>query len=121
LAGVQAGAVKVAFCRRLGSSWRELADVLGIPSHDAGSFEPGDEPRAVWRWLQDRDRLEELPRALTAIDRPDLGTLLREGWAGPGHVEEGSPGQRARQVVSGSSAGVNIIQIGDVSGDVDIR
>lgn len=70
------GWVKYEVCRRLGSGWKDLADILGIPSDDRREFESGREPQAVWEWLVDRSRLDELARALRVIDRADLAELL---------------------------------------------
>lgn len=73
------GKTKLAFCRRLGDSWRDLATWLEIPAHDQARFERGDECRALWTWLDDRGRLDELPDALDAIGRGDLADLIRQG------------------------------------------
>jgi hypothetical protein len=49
-----------------------LADYLDIPLSVRKRFEPGREPQGVWEWLEERDRLNELPEALVEIDRHDL-------------------------------------------------
>ncbi|ETW99008.1 MAG: hypothetical protein ETSY1_16605 [Candidatus Entotheonella factor] len=67
--------MKLEFCRRLGNSWRDLADVIPIPHHEQRRFERGFEPRAIWDWLQDRQRLSELPETLRRIGRDDLVDL----------------------------------------------
>lgn len=66
------GEVKLAFCRRLGDDWSDLADVLGIQPHDKRRFRPGFEPTGVWEWLQRRRRLTDLPGAVRTIGREDL-------------------------------------------------
>ena len=71
------GAVKLLVVRRLQFGWQDLADVVGVPSFEQRRFPAGDEPRALWEWLEDRGRLPELPGALDAIDRSDLADLLR--------------------------------------------
>jgi hypothetical protein len=72
------GRNKVAFSRRLGADWRDVADLLGIPSYHQSTFIPGYEARAIWEWLETRRRLSELRDALRAVDRADLVELLDE-------------------------------------------
>jgi hypothetical protein len=43
--------VKLAFRRRLGQSWQDLADQLEISSYDRRRFAQGDEPGQIWTWL----------------------------------------------------------------------
>jgi hypothetical protein len=74
-----AGPSKVEFCRRLGDSWRDLADVVELPRYRRAAFDRGDEARGIWDWLEARDRLPELPVALRTIDRADLADLLDGG------------------------------------------
>ncbi|WP_181663190.1 magnesium transporter MgtE N-terminal domain-containing protein [Actinomadura madurae] len=69
-------ATRAAFRQRLGPSWRDLADFLDIPSYESAQFLSGDEPRAIWDWLKNRDALWRLPKALQAIGRSDLASLL---------------------------------------------
>ena len=76
-AGAVPGPVKVQVMRRLTYDWQDLADYLGIPSHEVRRFRPGDEVYDVWAWLESRNRLAELPDALEGIDRGDLADLLR--------------------------------------------
>ncbi|MCG5446163.1 AAA family ATPase [Micromonospora sp. NIE79] len=72
--------MKLAVLRRLGDDWRSLADILGTTSHQQRQFEAKDDPgREMWRWLEDRDRLDELPAALRQIERPDLASLMSGG------------------------------------------
>ena len=70
------GEVKLNFYEHLGNSWRDLADILGIKSSDQAQFQQGLEPRAIWDWLEKRKRLNELPTALSKIDRDDLAKEL---------------------------------------------
>ncbi|GIJ48586.1 hypothetical protein Val02_54720 [Virgisporangium aliadipatigenens] len=86
------GARKLDFCRRLGGDWRDLADLIDIPAYERARFPAGDEPRAVWDWLERRDRLPELPGLLDRIDRTDLGDRLRP-WR---HAEPSIPPPRRR-------------------------
>ncbi|MEU7750189.1 hypothetical protein [Micromonospora sp. NPDC049171] len=69
--------VKAQVVRGLTYDWQDLADYLGIPSHQVRRFRAGDEAYEVWLWLQSRDRLAELPDALEEIGREDLAGLLR--------------------------------------------
>ncbi len=71
------GKTQLVFIRRLGASWRDLAMYCEIPAHEQDRFERGDEGHQVWVWLSLRNRLNELPQALSDIDRPDLVELLR--------------------------------------------
>ena len=70
------GRDKIAICKRLGSSWEELADWFEIPTSDRRKFEKGEEARGIWAWLEERNKLQELPEALTFIGRHDLVSLL---------------------------------------------
>ena len=63
-------------CLQLGAEWRDLADLLEIPSHQRTRFARGREPQAIWEWLEARQRLGELRGALRLIDRSDLVALL---------------------------------------------
>ena len=70
------GERKLVFCRRLGKSWRDLADAVNIPGHERSAFPQGQEAREIWEWLECRDRLATLPERLQFIDRNDLATAL---------------------------------------------
>lgn len=72
------GRVKLELQRRLGDDWRALADVLGIKPHVTRAFEQGFEGRAIWEWLQVRERLGELPAALSRAGRGDLAALFAD-------------------------------------------
>ena len=48
------GRQKLAFARRLGDSWQDLADYFDIPTDQRHSFAPGREPQSVWEWLDAR-------------------------------------------------------------------
>jgi hypothetical protein len=72
------GRIKLEICRRLGNDWSALADRCEIPSYDQRRFERGEESRAIWVWLENRQRLAELPQALVDIGRPELAELLRQ-------------------------------------------
>ncbi|HLX51091.1 MAG TPA: AAA family ATPase [Streptosporangiaceae bacterium] len=75
--------VRIAFHNRLAASWLDLADYVGIRPHEQNGFARGEEPHAIWDWLSDRGRLDDLHAALTAIGREDLARVLRSGQAGP--------------------------------------
>ena len=66
------GRQKLAFARRLGNNWQDLADYFDMPSDQRHSFAPGREPQGVWEWLAVRQRLPELLDALRYIDRADI-------------------------------------------------
>jgi hypothetical protein len=72
-------AKRLEFTRRLGNSWRDLADALDIPSFEWKRFEGGHEARAILEWLDERNRLSDLPAALVKASRPDLADLLDRG------------------------------------------
>ncbi|MFY1695945.1 MULTISPECIES: glycosyltransferase [unclassified Solwaraspora] len=67
---------QIRFYERLGGSWRDLADHLGIPPVDQARFVSGYEARGIWHWLDERDLRDRLPAALRAVRRPDLAELL---------------------------------------------
>ncbi|GIJ43653.1 hypothetical protein Val02_05390 [Virgisporangium aliadipatigenens] len=67
---------RLAFLRQLGGSWREVAIFLQIPPWEQSRWRQGDESGHIWEWLQARDRLHDLPDALTAVDRADLAGVL---------------------------------------------
>jgi hypothetical protein len=72
------GRIKLKICQRLGNDWPDLADVCDIPNYERRRFTSGEECRAVLEWLENRQRLAELPQALIDIKRPDLTELLRQ-------------------------------------------
>jgi hypothetical protein len=72
------GEVKLEFCQRIGKGWKELADLFGVPPHERERFDPGDEPRELWEWLEIRSRLPELPDKLTQIGRSELAKIMRQ-------------------------------------------
>ncbi|MBL8259931.1 MAG: SUMF1/EgtB/PvdO family nonheme iron enzyme [Candidatus Competibacteraceae bacterium] len=88
------GKTKLAFCDRLGDQWKKLADYFDVAISERDRFQQGDEPRAVWEWLERRKRLTELPDALRYIDREDIvvevlepppppaASLSRPDWSG---------------------------------------
>lgn len=69
------GMAKFQICKRLGSNWHDLADVLEIPLYERG-FTPGREPQGVWEWLEQREGLAILPEKLIEIGRPELAKRL---------------------------------------------
>ncbi|GIG90268.1 hypothetical protein [Plantactinospora endophytica] len=70
------GLTRVQFGRRLGDSWSELVDLLGMRADEVGRLPQGREAGHIWRWLEVRGRVPELRDALLALDRPDLVQLL---------------------------------------------
>jgi hypothetical protein len=67
--------VKLEFVSRIGDNWRDLADLLDVPLRDKQHFPQGDEPRALWEWLEQRRSLAALPVRLREIGRDDLACL----------------------------------------------
>lgn len=70
------GKTKINFCNKLLNDWTKLADYLEISPADQARFSAGDEARDIWRWLEMRDRLNELPNACADIDRANLAQLF---------------------------------------------
>ena len=70
------GKTKIAFCKRLGHDWKPLADYFDIEPAAQARFTVGDEGRDLWVWLEIRNRLAELPDALSGIGRTDLEALF---------------------------------------------
>lgn len=71
------GSVQSEVVRQLTYDWPDLADVVGVPAYEMRRFRAGDEPRELWAWLRNRERLSDLPGALAEIGRADLAALLR--------------------------------------------
>jgi Bacterial Death-like domain 3 len=67
--------IKSEFCWRIGENWQDLADLLGVPLRDKERFPPGNEPRALWEWLERRRSLAALPGALRELGRDDLADM----------------------------------------------
>lgn len=63
------GKNKIELCRRLGESWPELADYFDIPDDTRRGFAKGKECREIWKWLKERNQLDELEEALQFINR----------------------------------------------------
>lgn len=70
------GMTKLQFCDRLGHDWPRLADILEIPEHQVHKFARGEEARAIWAWLEFRNRLNSLIPALKEIGRDDLAAIF---------------------------------------------
>lgn len=71
------GTSKIKFCRRLREYWQDLADYFDIPVHHRAQFSQGRECQAIWEWLKDRNKLQELPDALKFIERDDLLSIFK--------------------------------------------
>ena len=63
----------------LGPEWWRLADYFDIPRYDRATFPQGQEPYAVWEWLERRKKLSALVDAFEYLQRPDLVDILRDG------------------------------------------
>ena len=72
------GEAKVAFYEKLGTDWKTLADLIEIKPSEQARFDKGDEPRAIWQWLENRNRLSELPSLLYEIKRGELAETLQQ-------------------------------------------
>ena len=68
--------LKYKFCYKLGNSAQSLALYLGIPLKERKTWQPGSEGEKILEWLENRDRLGELPEALEEIEREDLVDLI---------------------------------------------
>jgi hypothetical protein len=66
------GKQKIEFYHRLGDKWQELADYCDIPAPDQNQWTKGEEARGIWKWLEQRNRLDELVEALNYIERQDI-------------------------------------------------
>ena len=94
------GKQKLAFCKRLHNSWRDLAIYFDIPPNEVRAFNAGEEAGEIWDWLQVRNCLNELPDVLRYIDREDLvvdilepiipAAISKQSWQGSPY-----PGLRA--------------------------
>jgi len=72
------GKSKIAFCRRLGNDWQDLATCLEIPTHRCNQFQQGHECHAILVWLEEDDeRLQKLSDALKVLEREDLLSVLQ--------------------------------------------
>ncbi|MTE13673.1 5'-methylthioadenosine/S-adenosylhomocysteine nucleosidase family protein [Nocardia aurantiaca] len=75
------GTVKLVVCQRLLDDWEKVADYFDVPPHNRAPFRHGRQARDLWVWLEIRDKLHELPDALTVIGRADLAEILRDSQA----------------------------------------
>jgi hypothetical protein len=66
------GEVKLEFCRRIGKSWKGLADLFDIHPHERQRFSLKDEPHDLWEWLEMRLRLRG-----TRVGRQSRGSQTR--------------------------------------------
>jgi hypothetical protein len=66
------GMIKLQVCWGMGASWRDLADVLGVPRHERDRFAAGYEAQELWEWLAARGRIGDLRGGLRLIGRDDL-------------------------------------------------
>ncbi|MEU0112807.1 hypothetical protein ABZ137_03535 [Streptomyces bobili] len=71
------GRVKLQVCQRLRDDWEDVADLFDIRTHQKARFQPGNEPRDLWEWLEARDKLFLLPEMLVEIGRSDLAQIMR--------------------------------------------
>ena len=72
------GRNKLFVCEKLVNNWQDLADYFDIKLIDRAGFRPGREPHGVWEWLEQRNRLNELEKALIYIGRSDLIEELKK-------------------------------------------
>ena len=71
------GKNKLQFNNRLGESYKQLATYFGIKVNERKLWEPGNEGERIIEWLEQRNRLEELPEALKDVERDDLVDLAK--------------------------------------------
>jgi hypothetical protein len=113
---------KLVFVRRLGLTWKELADLFDVKSYERAGWPKGDEPRALWEYLEDRGRLTELPAALLSVDRPDLAeTLSAEALTTEALTAERTPARSARRGVLLAGAAAAVLGAGAWAGIVALR
>ena len=65
------GQQKIDFGKRL-DKWQDLADCCNIPVPDQKQWTKGEEARGIWEWLELRNKLVELDKALNSIGRQDI-------------------------------------------------
>jgi serine/threonine protein kinase len=96
------GKSKIAFCRRLGNDWQDLATYLEIPAHRRNQFPQGRECYAILEWLEENDeRFQNLSEALKVLGRDDLLTVLQ--LSQPISDAEVTPGQ----TISGATSQID--------------
>jgi hypothetical protein len=70
------------FRRYLHTSWRDLADAVGIPAHERPDGSPGEIADFIWGWIEAREQLPALSSHLVRIQREDLARRLDEHRTG---------------------------------------
>jgi len=99
------GKVKLVFKRRLGTDWNDLCDALEVPLDTRARFPHGEQPGAIWEWLERRDGLAKLPGALARIGRQDLADEISR------HILSDHPGGSDLCPVRRSRRGNRLITI----------
>jgi TPR repeat protein len=89
------GGVKLRFQRSVQDSWEDLADLAGVPLHVRAEWTPGQQPRRLWEWLELRDQLDRLPKALVEVHHPELAETVATMLADPAAGGPGSAPQTA--------------------------
>jgi hypothetical protein len=104
------GKPRWAFNTKLGNTWEDLAVQLEIPDHEIRQFRQGREAQHIWTWLENRDRLHDLPDALVAVGRTDLASRFTGSGGGssaPDEVSSAPVGPLTRrQATFAAAAGV---------------
>jgi NB-ARC domain len=77
------GAQKLDFTRRLGDSWRDVADLIGVEPAERSRWQAGYEAGEIWDWLLVRHRLGDLKAVCAQVGRPDLAATLTDGRLRP--------------------------------------
>ena len=70
----EVGKVKLDLCEKLGKNHYDLADYFNIPRRDSAKWESGRECQEIIEWLENNDKLNQLPEALEYIKRENLVT-----------------------------------------------
>ena len=70
----EVGKVKLDLCETLGKNHYDLADYFNIPRRDSADWKSGRECQGIVEWLENNDKLNELPEALEYIKRENLVT-----------------------------------------------
>lgn len=71
------GKTKLELQKRIGNSWRDLADACEIPRHIQDLWLKGQESREILRYLDERGLSNQLPKKLSDIGRDDLSSLIK--------------------------------------------
>lgn len=110
------GKQKLTIAQRLGPNWQDLADYFDMPPGERQRFQPGREAQGIWEWLESRQRLTQLPKALRYIDRDDLALALEPPACAPAHTTPTGCSRRGAQKCLLEFLSVTVVQRAGHSG-----